>query len=442
MANKPIRNRIISFIACQCPILVTGGRCFIILFCFIGLVAGQRVLAQTPAPASLSQQSKALAIGDQIPDALWNAPLQVVNHPQGKQTVTLADYKGKLIILDFWSTWCGTCVAALPRLHQLEKEIKKDAVILPITDQKTKDILGFLKRNSILSSLNLFSVVEDTVYKSIFPYTMLPHEVWIDQSGKVYAFTYSSDVTKENITLALAGQQSTIKQKQDNLTYDRTQPLLLNNNGANESFFLNRSIITTSIDGISSNVTKPRVNEADSTFRTIATNATIQTIYSLAFKALDTLPNNRVKLETQEAPYIAEKRFLHDLYCYEWIAPLSALKYASQKIQADLNFYFGINGRMEKRNTKCHAIKIIGKTTLVSDKPENGLQYLSAWVNKTNRDIHQPPFINDFAGQKIAIPNIPPNTNDIKSINEKLKPFGVAVVEDERLLDLFVISEL
>jgi Thiol-disulfide isomerase and thioredoxins len=384
----------------------------------------------------------ALNIGDQIPDALWNTPLQVVNHPQGKEAVTLADYKGKLIILDFWSTWCGTCVAALPRLHELEKEFKKDAIILPITDQKTKDITGFLKRNSILSSLNLFSVVEDTAYKSHFPYTMLPHEVWIDQAGKVYAITHSSDVTKENILSALAGQQSTIKQKKDNLTYDRTQPLLLNNNGATESFFLNRSIITPRIDGISSIVSKPKVNEADSTFRTVATNVNIPSIYSLVVKALDTLPNNRVKLELQEASTVTEKRFLQDMYCYEWIAPLRALKYATQKIQTELNFYFGINGRMEKRNTKCYAIKVVGKTTLISGKAEKDLQYLSVWVSKINKDIHQTPMVNDFDRQKIAIPNIPPNTKDIKAINKKLKPFGIAIVEEERVLDFFVISEL
>ncbi|MCT4317819.1 thiol:disulfide interchange protein [Elizabethkingia anophelis] len=439
MINLLIRN---LFKACHYPELVTGGRYFLFPLCYMLLTITTLQAQPVEASAAIGQNIKPLNIGDQIPDVLWNTLLQVVNHPQGKQTVTLADYKGKLIILDFWSTWCGTCVAALPRLHQLEKEVKKDAVILPVTDQKTKDILGFLKRNSVLSPLNLFSIVEDTVYKSIFPYTMLPHEVWINQSGKVYAFTHSSDVTKENITLALAGQQSNIAEKKDNLTYDETQPLLLNRNGANEDFFVNRSIIAPLIKGIPTRIAQPIINEADSTFRVVATNTTIRRMYFLVFKELRTMPLNRTKLELKEPFAASQKRFLEDLYCYEWIAPLSALKNVPQKIQADLNFHFGINGRMEKRKAKCYTIKIIGKPMISSSKPENDLQYLSAWVSSINKNIRHIPVVNDFEEQKVTIPKLPPNIKDIKTINEKLKPFGISIAEEERELDFFVISEL
>jgi len=43
---------------------------------------------------------KPLKIGDTIPEVLWNTPLHVVNHPEGKQTITLNDYKGKFIMFD------------------------------------------------------------------------------------------------------------------------------------------------------------------------------------------------------------------------------------------------------------------------------------------------------------------------------------------------------
>src|SRR5690606_23251256 len=44
-----------------------------------------------------------LRIGDPIPEAGWHMPLPVVNHPKGKDTVTLHDYRDQLIILDFWA---------------------------------------------------------------------------------------------------------------------------------------------------------------------------------------------------------------------------------------------------------------------------------------------------------------------------------------------------
>ncbi|WP_257667471.1 hypothetical protein [Parapedobacter tibetensis] len=65
----------------------------------------QRPEPSGPVPLGIHIDSiKPLQIGDTIPEALLNLPLQVVNHPEGKETITLADYKGKLIILDFWAT--------------------------------------------------------------------------------------------------------------------------------------------------------------------------------------------------------------------------------------------------------------------------------------------------------------------------------------------------
>ncbi|EFK57582.1 TlpA disulfide reductase family protein [Sphingobacterium spiritivorum] len=442
MANKLIRNRITIFIACHNPELVTGGRHFLILICFMLFGVGIARPQSREVGTANNQNITALNIGDQIPDALWNTPLQVVNHPQDKKNITLADYKGKLIILDFWSTWCGTCVAALPRLHELEKEFKDDVIILPMTDQKANEIKAFLKKNRVLSRLNLFSVTDDNTYKFHFPYTMLPHEVWISKSGEVQAITHSSDVTKENITSALKGNANSIAQKKDNLTYDDTRPLLLNNNGADGDFFVSRSIITLAIEGIPRSNALPKVNEKDSTFRVLSTNADIRRMYELAFRELLTMPPNRTKLELKEPFSVSEKRFLQDKYCYEWIAPLSVLKHFPQKVQADLNYHFGINGRMEKRNTKCYTIKIIGKTTIIPNKPEDGLQYLSAWVNKTNKDIQHIPVVNDFTDEKIAIPKIAHAIEDVEAVNRQLKPFGIAIVEDERVLDFFVISEL
>src|SRR5690606_538187 len=75
------------------------------------LYAVKQVSAQQAEPAATAVADiKPLQIGDTIPEYLWQLPLQVVNHPKGQETITLNKHRGKLIILDFWATWCVLCL--------------------------------------------------------------------------------------------------------------------------------------------------------------------------------------------------------------------------------------------------------------------------------------------------------------------------------------------
>lgn len=60
------------------------------------------------------------------------APAFTLKDPSGKQH-TLADYKGKVVLIDFWATWCGPCIRMMPmmdRLHDLYKD--RGVVILGV----------------------------------------------------------------------------------------------------------------------------------------------------------------------------------------------------------------------------------------------------------------------------------------------------------------------
>jgi thiol-disulfide isomerase/thioredoxin len=47
--------------------------------------------------------------------------------------VRLADYRGKIVVINFWTTWCTACVAEIPELVQLENEHKGDLVVLGVS---------------------------------------------------------------------------------------------------------------------------------------------------------------------------------------------------------------------------------------------------------------------------------------------------------------------
>lgn len=87
-----------------------------VLFLFLNLVSMFSLSAQTPRKDSGADglpSTKALNIGDKIPQFFWDTPLEVVNHPSGQKTIKLSEYRDKkIIILDFWATWCSACISA------------------------------------------------------------------------------------------------------------------------------------------------------------------------------------------------------------------------------------------------------------------------------------------------------------------------------------------
>lgn len=66
-------------------------------------------------------------------DASRAVPKVTFQDAQGR-TLSLSDFKGRLVVLDFWATWCGPCRVEFPALNRLQAKLgDKGLVVVPVS---------------------------------------------------------------------------------------------------------------------------------------------------------------------------------------------------------------------------------------------------------------------------------------------------------------------
>lgn len=59
------------------------------------------------------------------------------------------DREGKVILVDFWATWCGPCRKLIPELNDLQKEFRNDLVVIGISDEPAEKVREFMKKTEM-----------------------------------------------------------------------------------------------------------------------------------------------------------------------------------------------------------------------------------------------------------------------------------------------------
>lgn len=99
------------------------------------------------------------------------------------QEVSLDQFKGKIVMLDFWATWCGPCRMTMPVLESLEKEYKNSLVLLAINLQDSKDVVSDYVREQALNSRILLD--EAGSVGSLYGTDSIPMQFLLDKNGIV-----------------------------------------------------------------------------------------------------------------------------------------------------------------------------------------------------------------------------------------------------------------
>jgi peroxiredoxin len=153
----------------------------------LALVCVANVVHPFHRGAEKGEEKKAglLAVGDPAPE--WK-----LADSAGK-THALADYKGRVVVLDFWATWCGPCAKVMPKLDKMQKKYgERGLVVLGVSSFDTGDPVALMKKRGLTYTL----LLKGEEMAPSYGVTSLPVLYVIGADGKVI-YSHAGPDTKK-----------------------------------------------------------------------------------------------------------------------------------------------------------------------------------------------------------------------------------------------------
>jgi thiol-disulfide isomerase/thioredoxin len=428
-------------------------------------------------------QTRPLAIGDAVPDIAFSKMLNF-----GNTTTRISSFKGKLIIIYFWATWCSPCVSQLPKNDSLQKIFGGKVQFLSVSNERQSVVKNFLKRLADIKHINVSSLVEDNVFNEMFPHQYIPYFAWIDPNGKVIATTEENQINEKNISAMLANENTSMV----NFNGEKTKllnprrpifvngiPLLKNRTDTidqveliPDSNIIFQSIVSKSIPGLPS-------RDSWSTIRFQSANASIVNLYQdyfgLFYKKLPFLFYNksRYRIEIKDSILLNKlttsakgakglEWIKNHGYCYQLI--WKNAKNWDEKVELlkeDLDRYFGkplhITANLEKRMAPSDVLTLQANNKKLTTNGDSATEHhdkysyvqhnlpLSQFIDILQTYFWQSsdrPVFNEtnFTGNVDLEINC--NMNDEHAVNDQLSKYGLQFKFGvNRMTDLMIIKK-
>lgn len=441
----------------------------------------------------------AVKIGDQVPDFDLRPGR---NLPAGIRK--LSDLRGKLVILDFWSLGCASCIEAFPHMVELQKEFKDQLQIILVNTRESQaqidqTIAKWGKLNVLPPDLPILSGPREDLV-NLFPWRVVPHHVWIDRAGVLRVTGTSNNTQASKITELLASRPViSLGSANNSPVFDRQRPYysLL---GASPLKATDTSFLTTfnpHYGGAYGGWIRQVIDTLHGTLRNTYINIELAQLYNdvftiaigrdendhylwspnaqlygsskfdeLLFLVSDTL---RYTSRFKDWQLTTDEELIRSRWCYEQLCPVGMLlKEQATRMLANLNQQFGklygVRGTIEKRKVSCY---VILRTTHYKRLPfrsakkgtygpvtKDGRAYfrysdfpfhltLRSLISGAAKHGFASFVLNETGYDGLVTMDLPLPTSiqTVEDIRRAIKPYGLDIQPAERVLDFLVLRE-
>lgn len=414
---------------------------------------------------------KGLQIGDRMPDISMG---QYLDAPNKKMKVS--DFKGKLLIIDFWGTKCSVCIAHMPKMDSLQKQFGSKIQFVYVTrddEKKVKEVL--MKAKVKKPDVPFF--ISDKQFNKLFPHLGDPLHVWITPKGMVYAITQDYNTNEKTITEFLAGQNPIIPRRWDwGLNTDF--PFVSEQNSAMLGLADSYSVWLTGVHNYDVGTgIRVRKNNLGITTGLQLKNVLLDQLYGFAFMPdifqvpinyLGLRKNNRVVFDLKDNSVLSvpnedsmvEDWQMKNLYSYELKLPARAQRTIFDQLKNDLSLQLpNYNATIEKRKVNCIVLSDLSlpdqekakstdtaresnyflgdSSTTLQNLPMNSfIAYLISSYSYLDT-----PFLSETAFKGNLQMELKAKFHSIEAFNKELNKYGFKIAIEEREINMLVIRD-
>lgn len=180
VAGTIARRLLVDYSPAQVPTVVTSGTDEARNIPSPSTEEQERPASTDPSPGAPVAAPTGIYVGE-------TAPGFTLKDLSGK-SVSLTDYRGKVVIIDFWASWCAPCRSSMPRLKELHTAYQNQGVVMigVSLDRTEADAANYLKDNGYDDVIGLWeSVSASQKVARLYGVSGIPHTLVLDRYGIV-----------------------------------------------------------------------------------------------------------------------------------------------------------------------------------------------------------------------------------------------------------------